>query len=165
MRNNFDLSLVRYEATHAIILNSRFRKRRWPQSCIMWGHVSRLSWGIKRILSRNMLEVALLQATFMPLCLSRSASECEVFSLKIFLLRWNFALPKSSCQRTSATEKSRQHPRHFPTSPLGQYYAGSSLLNFGGWKRSGVFRKLWPSAMFKIIIAKVFALQQQQPIL
>ena len=35
-------------------------------------------------------------------------------------------------------KKSRQHPKHFPASPLGQYYAGSLLLNFGGRKRSGV---------------------------
>ena len=42
--------------------------------------------------------------------------------------------------------KSRQHPKHFPTSPLGQYYAGSLLLDFGGRKTSGVFRRIWPSA-------------------
>ena len=42
--------------------------------------------------------------------------------------------------------KSRQHPKHFPTSPLGQYYMGSLLLNFGGQKRSGAFRRIWPSA-------------------
>ena len=33
-----------------------------------------------------------------------------------------------------------------PTSPLSQYYAGSLLLDFGGRKRSGVFRRIWPSA-------------------
>ena len=42
--------------------------------------------------------------------------------------------------------KSRQHPKHFPTSPLGQYYVGSLLVDFGGRKRSGVFRRIWPSA-------------------
>ena len=42
--------------------------------------------------------------------------------------------------------KSRRHPKHFPTSPLGQYYAGSLLLNFGGRKRSGVCRRIWPSS-------------------
>ena len=31
-----------------------------------------------------------------------------------------------------------EHSRYFPTSPLGQYCAGSLLLNFGGQKRSGV---------------------------
>ena len=43
-------------------------------------------------------------------------------------------------------EQSRQHQKHFPASPLGQYYAGSSLLNFGCRKRIGVFRRIWPSA-------------------
>lgn len=42
--------------------------------------------------------------------------------------------------------KSRQHPKHFPTSPLGQYCAGSLLLDLGGPKRSGAFRRIWPSA-------------------
>ena len=40
--------------------------------------------------------------------------------------------------------KSRQHPKHFPISPLGQYYGGSLLLDFRGRKRSGVFRRIWP---------------------
>ena len=31
-----------------------------------------------------------------------------------------------------------EHSKHFPTSPLGQYCAGSLLLNFGSQKRSGV---------------------------
>ena len=39
-----------------------------------------------------------------------------------------------------------KNPKHFPTSPLGQYCAGSLLLNFGGQKRSGAFRRIWPSA-------------------
>ena len=39
------------------------------------------------------------------------------------------------------------------TSPLGQYYTSSLLLNFGGRKRSGVFRRIWPSAT---ILAKVW---------
>ena len=36
--------------------------------------------------------------------------------------------------------------KHFPTSSLGQYCTGSLLLNFGGWKRYGAFRRIWPSA-------------------
>ena len=42
--------------------------------------------------------------------------------------------------------KSQQHSKHFPTSPLGQYYVGSLLLNFGGQKRSSAFRRIWPLA-------------------
>ena len=79
-------------------------------------------------------------------------SVCEVFSLKIFLLRWNFANFLSAffvlvqARVHNRKEQSRQHPKHFPTSPLGQYYAGSSPLNFGGRKRSGALGEIWPSA-------------------
>ena len=34
-----------------------------------------------------------------------------------------------------------EHSKHFPTSPLGQYCAGSLLLNFGSQKRSGTNSK------------------------
>ena len=51
--------------------------------------------------------------------------------------------PKKRIVCVPSCIKSRQHPKHFPTSPLGQYCAGSLLLNFGGQKRSG---RIWPSA-------------------
>ena len=53
--------------------------------------------------------------------------------------------------------KSQQHPKHFPTSPLGQYCAGSLLLNFGGQKRSNAFRRIWPSAA----VGKLLKLTEQ----
>ena len=79
-------------------------------------------------------------------------SVCEVFSLKILLLRRNLANFLSAffvlvqARLHNRKEQSQQHLKQFPTSPLGQYYAGSSLLNFGGRKRSGAFGEIWPSA-------------------
>ena len=107
-------------------------------------------------------------------------SVCEVFSLKIFLLRRNFANFLSAffvlvqARVHNRKEQSRQHPKHFPTSrrqhpkhfptsPLGQYYAGSSPLNFGGRKRSDAFGEIWPSATDRLdqhlctLLAKVHA--------
>ena len=52
-------------------------------------------------------------------------------------------------------KKSRQHPKHFPASPLGQYYAGSLLLNFGGPKRSGVLDTTWYDMIKQLILALI----------
>ena len=74
-------------------------------------------------------------------------SVCEVFSLKIFLLRRNFANFLSAffvlvqARVHNRKEQSRQHPKHFPTSPLGQYYAGSSPLDFRRLKEIRCIRR------------------------
>ena len=60
--------------------------------------------------------------------------------------QWTYCSPQKRIVCVPPCIKSRQHPKHFPTSPLGQYCAGSLLLNFGGQKRSGAFRRIWPSA-------------------
>ncbi len=60
--------------------------------------------------------------------------------------QWTYCSPQKRIVCVPPCIKNRQHPKHFPTSPLGQYCAGSLLLNFGGQKRSGAFRRIWPSA-------------------
>ena len=60
--------------------------------------------------------------------------------------QWTCCSPQKRIVCVPPCIKSRQHPKHFPTSPLGQYCAGSLLLNFGGQKRSSAFRRIWPSA-------------------
>ena len=60
--------------------------------------------------------------------------------------QWTCCSPQKRTVCVPPCIKSRQHPKHFPTSPLGQYYAGSLLLNFRGQKRFGAFRRIWPSA-------------------
>ena len=60
--------------------------------------------------------------------------------------QWTCCSPQKRTVCVPPCIKSQQHPKHFPTSPLGQYYLGSLLLTFGGRKRSGAFRRIWPSA-------------------
>lgn len=60
--------------------------------------------------------------------------------------QWTCCSPQKRIVCVPPCIKSWQHPKHFPTSPLGQYCAGSLLLHFGGQKRSGAFRRIWPSA-------------------
>ena len=60
--------------------------------------------------------------------------------------QWTCCSPQKRTVCVPPCIKSRQHPKHFPTNPLRQYYAGSLLLNFRNRKRSGAFRRIWPSA-------------------
>ena len=53
--------------------------------------------------------------------------------------QWTCCSPQKRIVCVPPCIKSRQHPKHFPTSPLGQYCAGSLLLNFGGQKSSNAF--------------------------
>ena len=60
--------------------------------------------------------------------------------------QWTYCSPQKRIVCVPPCIKSRQYPKHFPTSPRGQYCAGSLLLIFRGQKRSGAFRRIWPSA-------------------
>ena len=46
--------------------------------------------------------------------------------------QWTCCSPQKRTVCVPPCIKSRQYPKHFPTSPLRQYYAGSLLLNFRG---------------------------------
>ena len=79
----------------------------------------------------------------------RPKDTCAQFVVKSFRRAQEHPMGRQMCAymaSTGAKGQSRQHPKHFPTSPLGQYYAGSSPLSFGGRKRSGAFGEIWPSA-------------------
>ena len=60
--------------------------------------------------------------------------------------QWTCCSPKSglfACHHASKADNTR---KRFPTSPLGQYYTDSLLLNFRSQKKSGAFRGIWPLA-------------------
>ena len=60
--------------------------------------------------------------------------------------QWTCCSPQKRIVCVPPCIKSRQQPKHFPTSPLSKYCTGSLLLNFGGPKSSGALRRIWPSA-------------------
>ena len=65
--------------------------------------------------------------------------------------QWTCCSPQKRTVCVPPCIKSQQDPEHFPTSPLGQYYAGSLLLNFRGRKRSGALRRIPSAAQWKLL--------------